>query len=99
MIKVRGVPCIKAIALALCDLLDKCVFLHLEGFCLFSTAPTAYGVTGPRIRSKLQGFFIFVFIFIFCFLGLQVQHMEVPRLGVESELQLMATPQPQQCQI
>ena len=30
------------------------------------------------------------FIFIFCFLGLHLQHVEVPRLGVESELQLLA---------
>ena len=28
--------------------------------------------------------------FFCCFLGLQVQHMEVPRLGVESELELLA---------
>ena len=32
----------------------------------------------------------------FFFLGLHLQHMEVPRLGVELEL---PTPQPQQCQI
>ena len=32
------------------------------------------------------GFFLFVCLF--CFLGLQPQHIEVPRLGVESELQL-----------
>ena len=40
--------------------------------------------------------------FIFCFLGPHLQHMEVPRLGVKSELQLPAykpTSQPQQCQI
>ena len=30
------------------------------------------------------------FIFIFCILGLHSQHMEVPRLGVELELQLLA---------
>ena len=30
------------------------------------------------------------FFFFFCFLGLHSQHMEVPRLGVESELQLLA---------
>ena len=30
-----------------------------------------------------------VFLF-FCFLGPYVQHMEVPRLGVKSELQLLA---------
>ena len=38
--------------------------------------------------------------FPFCFLGLHVLHMEVPKLGVESELQLLAhTPQPQQLRI
>ena len=37
-------------------------------------------------------FFIFYFyVFIYCcFLGLHLRHMEVPRLGVESELQLLA---------
>ena len=37
--------------------------------------------------------FIFWFIFLFCFflfLGLHLQHMEVPRLGVKLELQLLA---------
>ena len=29
-------------------------------------------------------------IYLFCFLGLHPRHMEVPRLGVESELQLPA---------
>ena len=28
----------------------------------------------------------FPFFFLFCFLGLHLQHMEVPRLGAESEL-------------
>ena len=31
-----------------------------------------------------------IFFFAFFFLGLHTQHMEVPRLGVESELQLPA---------
>ena len=36
-------------------------------------------------------YFIFVkYLFFFCFLGLHPQHMEVPRLGVESELHLPA---------
>ena len=35
-------------------------------------------------------FFWFSFIFIFCFLGSNPRHMEVPRLGVELELQLLA---------
>ena len=29
-------------------------------------------------------------LFLFCFLGIHLQHMEVTRLGVESELQLLA---------
>ena len=33
-------------------------------------------------------FLSFFFFFFFVFLGLYLQHMEVPRLGVESELQL-----------
>ena len=35
-------------------------------------------------------FIFFYFIFIFCFLGLHLQNMDVPRLGVESKLQLLA---------
>ena len=34
--------------------------------------------------------FCFCFCFCFCFLGPYPQHMEVPRLGVESELQPLA---------
>ena len=40
-------------------------------------------------------FFVFCFLFV-CFLGLRLGHMEGPRLGVKSKLQLPATPQPQQ---
>ena len=37
-------------------------------------------------------FFVFVFVFVFfIFLGLHPLHMEVPRLGVQSELQLSAS--------
>ena len=39
--------------------------------------------------------FYFIFIF-FCFSGPHPQHMEVPWLRVESELQLRPIPQPQQ---
>ena len=35
-------------------------------------------------------FFFFFFFFLFFFLGPPPQHVEVPRLGVESELQLPA---------
>ena len=46
------------------------------------------------------GLFFFFFFFFFCFLGLHPRHMKVPRLGVQSELQLpvyttaTATPDP-----
>ena len=42
--------------------------------------------------SKIKQYVIFfvVFVFFFYFLGPHPQHMEVPRLGVESELQLPA---------
>ena len=33
---------------------------------------------------------ILLYFFIFCFLGLHPQHVDVPRLGVESELYLLA---------
>ena len=35
-------------------------------------------------------FLSFFFFFFFFYLGLHLQHMEVPRLGVESEIQLPA---------
>ena len=38
-------------------------------------------------RTKIRDFY---YIFIFSLLGPHLQHMEVPRLGVESELQLLA---------
>ena len=31
-----------------------------------------------------------MYVFIFCFLGPRLRHMEIPKLGVESELQLPA---------
>ena len=39
---------------------------------------------------ELQNISILKFLFCFFFLGLHMWHMEVPKLGVESELQLPA---------
>ena len=39
---------------------------------------------------RAQLFIIIIIFFSFCLLGLHQQHMEVPRLGVESELHLLA---------
>ena len=45
-----------------------------------SLLPPAFYCWAPR-----DGIFFF-----FLFLGLHLEHMEVPRLGIESELQLLA---------
>ena len=42
------------------------------------------------MKTQLSLFFFFFFFFFSCFLGPHPQHMEIPRLGVESELQLLA---------
>ena len=47
------------------------------------------GDVNHRLVTSQAIFFLFLFI-IFFFLWLHLQHMEVPRLGVESELQLLA---------
>ena len=39
---------------------------------------------------SLSGVQILLLLFFFFLSGLQVRHMEIPRLGVESELQLLA---------
>ena len=52
------------------------------------------GITGLYGNSGLYGFaFVFLFVVLFwfvCFLGPHPQHMEVLRLGVKSELQVLA---------
>ena len=48
-----------------------------------------YGTICPPIRNYYY-LFIYLFIFFVYFLGPHMQHVEVPRLGVQSELQLMA---------
>ena len=40
--------------------------------------------------SKRHGLFVCLFFVLIFFLGPPLQHMEVPRLGVKSELQLLA---------
>ena len=52
---------------------------------LFTTEIELGGFT-TDLSFLLLGFFVFVFVF----LGLHPQHMDVPRLGVKSELQLPA---------
>ena len=47
--------------------------------------------TEAGIFVPVSFFWIFVYLFVFCFLGPHLQHMEVPRLGVQSELLLPAS--------
>ena len=42
------------------------------------------------VLCHLRSTSVLAFIFFFCFLGPHLQNVEVPRLGVESELQLLA---------
>ena len=51
-----------------------------------------YTVSAICLLDQYFFFFLFLlyFLFLFVFLGPHTQHMEVPRLGVESELQLPA---------
>ena len=45
----------------------------------------------PQPRVKLVFYYLFVFVYLFiCFLGPHLWHMEAPRLGFKSELQLPA---------
>ena len=54
----------------------------------------------PELPNRFQGKVFGVFVFVFLsFLGLHPWHMEVPRLGVESELQLPVYTTAQQCGI
>ena len=47
-----------------------------------------------KLNRKINNFIIIIiiiiFFFFFCFLGLHSWHMDVPKLGVELELQLLA---------
>ena len=40
-----------------------------------------------KVGVTFLGFVLFIYLFIFSFLGPQLWHMEVPGLGVKSELQ------------
>ena len=51
----------------------------------------------PGVLQGPARFHYYYYFMSFVFLGLHPKHIEVPRLGVESEPQLPAMPQPQQC--
>ena len=58
-----------------------------------------YGCSNVSMRTEIpqvifrtsDASFLFCFVlFCFCLLGLHLHHMQVPRLGVESEIQLLS---------
>ena len=51
---------------------------------------TSWIINPPSHRGNSSPSIIIVFCFVLFFLGLYPWHMEVPRLGVESELELLA---------
>ena len=67
---------------------------------LLQVTPKA-GKNIDTFLTKMQGWLPhhINFILFFCFSGPHPCHMEVPKLGVKSELQLQPTPQPQRCGI
>ena len=65
---------------------------------VLSACPERWGLAGILFwittrgnhPSMFRGFLFVCFLFCSCFLGPYLRHMEVPRLGIESELQLPA---------
>ena len=50
------------------------------------------------VRAGMERCFLFLFLFLFFFfLWLHPQHIEIPKPGNESEMQLLPTPQVRQC--
>ena len=70
----------------------RCLCGCKENFCIPPVPPLFFWTwkTGNQKRGKKKLSIIIVFCFFFFFLGPYPQHMEVPRLGVESEMQLPA---------
>ena len=69
-----------------------CMILPLEWkwvYIVLTLLPTisSFYSTMDRFCSP-QEFYVFIYLFIFCFFGPHPLHMEGPRLGVTSELQL-----------
>ena len=61
-----------------------------ESFFFFNVVLRFYLCAETSYNLILVFYCILVFFFSFLFLGSHLQHMEVPRLGVELELQLLA---------
>ena len=67
----------------------QCIFSNPSSFVTKNKFCWSFFCKGGSASLALQHLFLF-FSFSFVFLGLHPRHMEVPRLGVESELQPLA---------
>ena len=71
----------------------NCDYQHKQDCMFVKTCKTTYiwpsvpWMQNPQIQ---RANYTILFYFIFCFLGLHLWHMEVPRLGVQLELQPLA---------
>ena len=71
----------------------KCLWMLLSDYRL-GLSPGFCGAHARNVRTGFPGyshiFCLKIYVFIYCFLGPHTWHREVPRLGVEVELQLLA---------
>ena len=71
--------------------MHACFFIHsLGGYALSFPFLLSLHEEGLKNYGKIHTNLTTVTIFFFCFLGLRLWHMEIPRLGIVSELQLPA---------
>ena len=68
--------------------------VHVVCECITEASPISVVRELDPMHSEVISIYLFLafkfFFFFFRFLGLHPRHVEVPRLGVESELQLLA---------
>ena len=77
--------------MCVCVCVCVCIYIYIYKLCLhrFYSVCTCMHIHRGMYIFIFFYFFLF-FSFIFCFLRLFLQYMEVPRLGVKLELQLLA---------
>ena len=90
--------CIWAIAAAIYISLTHCAGLESNPR-LCSNPSHCSWVLNPLHHSRNSCFFNFLIFWSFVFLGPHLQHMEIPRLGVNWNCSYRPMPQPQQCGI
>ena len=91
MIKEKELPSQGNISQRVCEILVRCSPKLKQCASSLDQPSQCYGEMKGNAPDELKAFFLgflilFYFIIIFVFLGPHLWHIEVPRLGVESEL-------------